>query len=78
VPAWRAKRASVSKRSAPAVRPIRVAAVSAPQPSSASSPGRYARTIARELRFDVVGLASELTDRARELAGDAYARLAGR
>jgi hypothetical protein len=42
VPVWRAKLASVWKRSAPAVRAIRIAAVKVPQPDSASSCGRLA------------------------------------
>ena len=50
VPAWRAKLASLGKRSAPAVRPISSAAVRAPQPVSASSCGRCALTRASSSR----------------------------
>lgn len=49
-PAWRAKCPSVGKRAAPAVRARKVAAVSVPQPRSASSPGARARTRSRSSR----------------------------
>jgi hypothetical protein len=39
VPAWRAKHASVRNRSAPAVWPMRIAAVTGPHPRSVSSCG---------------------------------------
>jgi hypothetical protein len=44
VPVCRPNAASERNRSLPAVRPIRIAAVSAPQPGSASSWGRCALT----------------------------------
>ena len=65
MPVCWAKLASVAKRSAPAVRPIRIAAVSAPQPVSASSAGRCAADQDRELvleRVDLAGQAADLGD----------------
>jgi len=50
LPDCSAKLASERNRSAPAVRPIRIEAVSSPQPCSASSSGRYAWTSIRSSR----------------------------
>src|SRR4051812_20465405 len=77
VPVWRANWASVAKRSAPAVRPIRAAGVSAPQPVSCSSRGRLRADEGAQFVLQRVGVAGELTDAGDEFARDAHAGAGG-
>ena len=73
-PAMRASLASVAKRSTPAISPISLAAVSTPQPRSASSRGASAATRAASSRSSVVDRAGELADAAQLVARDPHAR----
>jgi hypothetical protein len=72
VPVWRAKLASLANRWAPAVRPISSAAVSAPQPVSASSCGRCALTRDEQLALERVRLAAQHAELRDLLARDPY------
>src|SRR5215217_7371740 len=69
-PAVRATLASVAKRPAPAISPISLAAVSAPQPRSARNRGARAAVRAGELALEVVDRARQLADAAQFVARD--------
>ena len=74
VPVCSAKLASERNRWLPAVWPIRIAAVSAPQPCSASSLGRCAVTSSAQLAVQRVDLAAQAAQLGDLLARDAHAR----
>jgi hypothetical protein len=76
VPVWRAKLASVRNRSAPAVWPIRTAAVSAPQPVSASSCGHLRLDHGEQLALERFALAGQDADLPNQL-GDPHAGAGG-
>ena len=77
MPAWRAKLASLGKRSAPAVRPIRIAAVSAPQPCLGEQLRAVGLDQREQLALERVDLAGQPAELRDLLARDPDARARG-